>query len=210
MQIKYLPQSLYKSYNNVFVVTAKSEQVQKRKKFLGNWEILKARKVPDKEIAKITGISRATFYRLKKLLNLYGLNGLEKQSTRPKVFRQSKISQETRQAILNIRTQNSTYGKDKIAIILKRDFKITLSASSIGRLIKKFKTSGLITPSRSRLKKVRKRTFKGYAKPWQYGTKIVEPGQLVQISHDSNKKSNTFKTLPSLGSIYQNFSSRCI
>jgi len=84
-QIKYLPRFLYKSYDYAFKQTYKSEQIQQRRKFLGDWERLKARKVPDKEIAAITGISRATFYRLKKALKLHGLNGLEKQSKRPRV-----------------------------------------------------------------------------------------------------------------------------
>lgn len=188
MQIKYLPRFLYKSYDYAFKQTYKSEQIQQRRKFLGDWEMLKARKVPDKEIATITGISRATFYRLKKALKLHGLNGLEKQSKRPRVFRQSQILPETKQAVLSIRRQNPTYGKAKIVTILKRDFAIDLSVSSTGRLIKKFKTSGLIIPSRSKFKKGRKRIFKGHAKAWQYGTKILEPGQLIQIDHMTANK----------------------
>jgi hypothetical protein len=64
MQIKYLPKSVYKIYPYAATCTIKSLQIEQRKKFLGDWEILKARKVPDKEIAKITGISRSTYCRL--------------------------------------------------------------------------------------------------------------------------------------------------
>ena len=183
MQIKYLPHALYKSYSYAYSQTTKDEQIKQRRKYLGDWETLKARKVPDKEIAVITGISRATYYRFKKSLKLLGLKGLEEQSRRPKKVRQSKIPLTTKQIVLNIRRQNPTYGKDKIAIILKRDFAIKLSVSSVGRLIKKFKVEGLIIPSRSRFKQRRKRVFKGHAKPWQYGTKIKQPGQLIQIDH---------------------------
>ena len=182
MQIKFLPKSIYKLYNYTNKQITISEQIENRRKFLGDWEILKLRKVPDAEIAKITDISRATYYRLKKSLRIYGVRGLEKQSKRPKAFRKSKISKMTIDAILNIRRNNPTYGKSKISIILKRDFSIVLSESSIGRLIKCFAENGLIT-SYARVKKRRKRLFNGHAKPWQYGKKIKEPGQMVQIDH---------------------------
>jgi len=85
--------------------------------------------------------------------------------------------------VLDIRKKNPTYGKDKIAIILKRDFSITLSPSSVGRLIKGFVQKGLVTPSCSRMRKKRKRIFKRHAKPWQYDLRAKEPGQMVQIDH---------------------------
>ena len=188
MQIKYLPHALYKSYNYACSQTTKDEQIKKRRKYLGDWEILKARKVPDKEIAAITGISRATYYRYKKSLQLYGVKGLERQSRCPKRFRQSKIPLTIKQTVLEIRKQNPTYGKDKITIILQRDFAIKLSASSVGRILKKFTITGVIAPSRSKFKKRRKRDFKNHAQPWQYGTKIKEPGQMIQIDHMSVTK----------------------
>jgi putative transposase len=184
MQIKCLPKSVYKIYNKAYSITAKPEIIKQRQKFLGDWEILKARRVPDDEIAKITGISRATYYRMKKSIRMYGMRGLEAKSKRPRRVRQSKIPKETIGIILNIRRNNPTYGKDKIAIILLRDFNIKLSASSIGRLIKRFLQKGLILNSEARIRKRRSRSFKkGHAKPWLYGTKITRPGQMVQIDH---------------------------
>jgi putative transposase len=183
MKIKYLPKSLYRFYNYASKQTALSDQIEKRKKFLGDWEILKLRKVPEKEIAKITGISRATYYRLKKALSIYGIHGLEKQSRRPRIFRKSKIPKTTIEAVLDIRRKNPTYGKEKISIILKRDFSINLGVSSVGRLIKGFVKNGLIIPSYARIRKRQKRLFKTHAKPWKYGIKIKEPGQMVQIDH---------------------------
>jgi len=183
MQIKYLPGSVYKLSGYATSQTIVHEDLQQRKKFLGDWEILKSRKVPEKEIAKITGISRATYYRLRKALRLYGISGLERKSRRPKVFRQSKIPKEIIKIVLNIRRSNPTYGKDKIATILKRDHATNLSISTVGRLIKGFMQKGLIIPSYARFKKRRKRTFKKHAVPWQYGMIIKEPGQMVQIDH---------------------------
>jgi hypothetical protein len=56
---------------------------------------------------------------------------------------------------------------------------------TVGRLIKSFMLKGLIIPSYARFKKRRKRTFKKYAVPWQYGMIIKEPGQMVQIDHNT-------------------------
>ena len=183
MKIKCLPRSLYRLYNYASKQTAMSDQIGQRKKFLGDWEILKARKVPEKEIAKITGISRATYYRLKKSISIHSVRGLEKQSRRPKVFRKSKIPRATIDIALDIRRKNPTYGKEKIAVILKRDFSISLSVSSVGRLIKSFVKNDLVIPSYARIRKRQSRLFKGHAKPWKYGTKIKEPGQMVQVDH---------------------------
>ena len=113
MKIKCLPRSLYRLYNYASKQTAISDQIEQRKKFLGDWEILKARKVSEKEIAKITGISRATYYRLKKSISIHGIRGLEKQSRCPKVFRKSKIPRATIDIALDIRRKNPTYGKLK-------------------------------------------------------------------------------------------------
>ena len=118
MQIKYLPGSVYKLSRYATSQTIVHEELQRRKKFLGDWEVLKSRKVPEKEIAKITRMSRSTYYRLRKALRLYGISGLERRSRCPKVFRQSKIPKEIIKIVLNIRRSNPTYGKDKIATIL--------------------------------------------------------------------------------------------
>jgi len=183
MQTKAWPKFIQRLYPYACKHTLKSEEIERRKKILGDWEILKARKVPDKEIASITGISRSTYYRLKKSLDKYGIRGLESKSKRPKRFRQSKIPKETIKKVLEIRRQNPTYGKEKIAVILKRDFSISLSVSSVGRLLKGFVQKGLVIPSRARIKRRRKRGFDQYAKRWKYGSKAKEPGQLVQIDH---------------------------
>lgn len=99
------------------------------------------------------------------------------------MFRKSTIPKETIEAVLIIRRRNPTYGKEKIAVILKRDFSINLSTSSVGRLVKSFTQKGLIIPSWARIKKRRSRVFKQHAQPWRYGLKAKAPGQMVQIDH---------------------------
>lgn len=99
--------------------------------------MLKSRGVPDHEIAKITGISRATYYRRKKAISQYGAIGLKKKTTKPKTFRQSKIPKTTIDLILKLRLENPSYDKYKITIILKRDYKLSISESSVGRCLTK-------------------------------------------------------------------------
>ena len=134
MKINYLPPYFYKLYKYTAKIQSQNEEITKRKKWLNDWELLKARDVPDKEIAIITGISRATYYRRKKALMMHGYRGLENLSKRPHKFRQSKIPNETIAIICNIRANNPTYSKIKINILLKRDYGIILSPSSIGRI----------------------------------------------------------------------------
>ena len=67
--------------------------------------------------------------------------------------------------MLKISRENPTYGKDKIAVILKRDHAQTMRKSTVGRIIKYLKATGLITRSPSALRTKRKRVFKKHAKP---------------------------------------------
>ena len=86
--------------------------------------------------------------------------------------------------MLQIRRANPTYGKEKIAIILKRDHGQTISQSTVGRILKCLKAKGLITRSISALRTKRKRVFKKHAKAWtfkDYETMTI--GERVQIDH---------------------------
>jgi putative transposase len=191
MQIRCLPKQFYKLYYHSAKQIIATEELERRKKCLGDWEILKKRGVPDMEIAKITGVSRSTYYRRKKALRTYGLRAILNQSKRPHKFRCSAIPKATIDLVLQIRKQNPTYGKTKITIILQRDYGIKLSESSVGRLINSFVTRGLITTSSSFVRKKRKRSFNKHAKRWQYGMKPISLGHLIQIDHMSVTKNQT-------------------
>jgi len=190
MQMFCLHKSIYKLNRLVAPEENFSSPMIFTREAVKTWQNLKKHKVPDKEIARITKISRATFYRWQKAIQTYGLRGIERKSKRPKVFRQSAIPQIFKDKILEIRTENPTYGKAKIAVILKRDFAINLSESSVGRELTKLLLKGKITKSISSCKVKRKRKFTGHAKKWQYGMKASSPGELVQIDHMSVTKHN--------------------
>lgn len=190
MQIFRLHKNIYKLAHYACTQELLDQNIKERQKLLGNWEILKSRKVPDQEIARVTGISRATYYRRKKALRTLGIKGLKRKSTKPKTFRTSKIPIETTNTILSIRKDNPTYGKFKIAVILRRDYAINLSESSVGRVLKKLTIEGKITKSVSSCRGKRKRQFTNHAKKWQYGMKANHPGELIQIDHMSVTKHN--------------------
>ena len=185
-----LHKSIYKLKKTILPEEKIDPALVELKKKLKNWENLKKRKVPDKEISEIVGMSRASFYRHKKAIDLYGLKGLERRSRKPKTLRTSKIPVETINIILSIRKENPTYGKAKITVILRRDFNIKLSESSVGRVLKKLILQGKITKSISSCKVKRKRKFTNHAKRWQYGMKSKSPGELIQIDHMTITKHN--------------------
>lgn len=191
MQIFGLHKNIYKLSRLSCTQELLDQNTKERHKLLGDWDLLKSRKVPDKEIANITGISRATYYRRKKAIATFGIiKGLQRRNTKPKTFRTSKIPIETINTILAIRRENPTYGKAKIAVILRRDFAINLSESSVGRVLKKLIIEGKITKSISSCKAKRRRKFIKHAKRWEYGMKAKSPGELIQIDHMSVTKHN--------------------
>lgn len=190
MPIFGLHKNIYKLAEYASTQELLEKQVIERQKILGNWETLKKRGVPDHEIAKVTGISRATYYCKKKALAELGIIGLKSKSTRPKAFRQSKIPKTTIDLILQIRQENPTYGKAKITIILKRDHNVLISESSVGRCLQKLLLAGKITRSITAHRIRKKRKFVGHAKGWQYSMKALKPGEMIQIDHMSVTKNN--------------------
>lgn len=80
-----------------------------------------------------SGNSRSTLYEWRKLQKQ---GQLSPQSKRPRRVRQAKYSSEAVEKIRSIRLAVG-YGKEKIAVILKRDSE-TISASTVGRIIKKY------------------------------------------------------------------------
>jgi IS30 family transposase len=190
MQVFGLHKSIYKLNRFIKPEENFTSETLIKNHAVKTWQQLKARGIPEAEIASITGISRASFYRRLKQIKAYGLKGLERRSRRPKTFRKSQIPKETIDLILQLRHLNPTYGKAKITVLLKRDHGIILSESSVGRVIRKLILEGKITQSISSCKVKRKRRFKAHAKQWKYGMKAQNPGELIQIDHMSVTKHN--------------------
>ena len=188
MRIDYSHPSCYKLYRLSCKAEFQSDIASYREGQLKRWELLSAKGLSSREISHVVGISRATYYRHKRLLRQFGLRGLERRSKRPKRVRQSSITRETRQLILEIRRSNPTYGKLKIRQILWRDHHIKLSESSVGRVLSDWMKQGKVAKYRAARKARRKRQFTGHSQRWRHDLKRNIAGHMIQIDHMSVSK----------------------
>lgn len=83
------------------------------------------------------GIAHRSFYRYHNRYKLTGLRGLENRSQRPLHVRQPTTPPEHIYLVRILRRANPEYSKYKLQVILARDHGIILSASTIGRIIKR-------------------------------------------------------------------------
>lgn len=121
------------------------------------------------------GISRKTFHKWKNRHSPYYLPNLENKSRKPNHFRESKIPIEQVFLAKRLRTEYPCYSKYKLAVILKRDYEIILSASSIGRIIKRY---NLFFKPKYRPKKQRYASIFRQRLPKDY--LIQSPGDLIE------------------------------
>lgn len=121
------------------------------------------------------GLSKRTFYKWKSRYNPHRLECLEAKSKRPKTFRKSKVPLDIVAAVVKLRKKYPAWSKYKLEVILKRDHSITISASTIGRILK---AKNLINPKVSRKKKkAAKRKRLRYSKQ----LKVTDFGDIVQF-----------------------------
>lgn len=85
--------------------------------------------------ARHFGIAHRSFYRYYNRFKTQGLSGLESASHRPKTVRSPMTPQPVIAAVRVLRRANPEYSKYKLAVILKRDYGYTLSASTVGRIM---------------------------------------------------------------------------
>lgn len=81
------------------------------------------------------GIAHRTFYRYYNRFKQQGMSGLEARSERPKYVRQPTTPRPVVDLVRSLRKANPEYSKYKLAVILKRDYGYSLSASTVGRII---------------------------------------------------------------------------
>jgi putative transposase len=183
MQIIGLHKNVYKLY--AWARTQECLDVY-RIKYEGQvrqWDDLRTEGVSLSKCAEFVGISRATYYRHKRILKDLA-QAIIPPSKAPKRCNKPQWGEAEKQLVLEARRDNETYGKEKIGAILRRDKKQTMSDSTVGRILSFLREKGLITRSRSAPQK-RKRNFsKGHAKGWKYKDyKDIVVGERVQIDH---------------------------
>ena len=140
----------------------------------------KARASTTSPVQKYATSPGATFYRYKKRIT-----DLENGISLPARARSGKTSQKgepEKQFVTQVRQQSPTYGKKEIAIILKRDYAISLFVSTAGRIITCLLAAGAIQKSSVAPTAKRRQIRDGYAqrKPFKDYSK-AEVGEDVQI-----------------------------
>lgn len=120
------------------------------------------------------GISPSLFYKWHNRFCQLGLRGLEDRSRRPQKLRQSNIPLEYIDLVRALRKRYPYFSKYKLEVILLREYNIKLSASTIGRIISKYKLFFAMPypAKKQRVKQARTRLPKGF--------KVAKPGDLVQ------------------------------
>ena len=129
-------------------------------------------------------ISPDTFYRWKRKFNPKNLTSLEdpKSSRRPKTIRGNTWSIELVAGVRELREIYPRWGKDKLAVLLKRKGTNT-SASTVGRVLTCLRKRGLL---KEPLKlKTKKKYSRKNARVWATrlpkGYPVTNPGDLIQI-----------------------------
>lgn len=126
------------------------------------------------------GISPDTFYRWSKRFKSGCLLTLESLSSRPKRFRQSSLLSSTVDLIVRLRKEDMGSSKYKISLLLKRDYGLSISPSTIGRTLT---GKGLIEES-VLARSIKKRKRLNYVIPRiraSFFLRYKQPGFLVQV-----------------------------
>src|ERR1700690_1657293 len=128
------------------------------------------------------GISRQTFYRWQRRYDPYDLTTLEERSHCPRRRRQPTWSFPLEEKVLGLRLQFPRWGKDKLAVLLRRQ-KLSVSTSMVGRILVQLKRQGrLMEAPRTGVSGARRALRpRPYAvrKPKQYA--VSQPGDLVEV-----------------------------
>ena len=127
------------------------------------------------------GISRQTFYRWRRRYDPWNLTTLESRSPRPHHRRRPTWTVEQGERVRRLREQYPRWGKDKLAVLLRREG-WAVSVSMVGRILNSLKQRGRLTaPVRLRVKRRRGTANRPWArrKPNDYA--VAKPGDLVQL-----------------------------
>lgn len=167
-----------------------SPEASKRVEQLQLYQQLRTEGCSEETALKAIQISRATYFRWKKVLFEKGPKSLELVSRKPKTVRRTQWTQELQLTVFRIRKANPLYGRLKIHAILQRDFPdlARVSVTTIGRILKKLVDLKRVLPAwvlTASKKSRRKRKFNKYAQRWKYGMKARQPGDLIQVDHMS-------------------------
>jgi transposase len=139
-------------------------------------------------------INRSLFYKWHDRFRRYGLAGLEDKTRRPKHVRHREVLPEARKKIEEIRLENKAWSKYKVSCILRRDYGLVASPSTVNRIFHD-KNLFWISPI-SRSQKGAKRSWKIRRIRAPKKLRGACPGSLVEID---------VKVLNSFGHVFYQF-----
>jgi len=145
--------------------------------------------------------SRPTIHAWLKRYRTGGVMGLEATSHRPHRCRESTWSQKLERSVLKLREQYPRWGKDKLVILLRRRGSV-VSASMVGRILKRLKETGQLVEPLPARRRDRKFPPRPYATRKPKGYHAREPGDLVEV--------DTVDLRPLPGVILKHFTARDI
>ena len=146
------------------------------------------------------GISRQTFYRWKRRYDPENLRTLEDGSHRPHRRRRATWTAEQAERVRRLREQYPRWGKDKLAVLLRRQG-WAVSVSMVGRILTSLGQRGVLSaPVLFRVKRRRGTASRPWAlrKPKDYA--VDQPGDLVQL--------DTLDLRPAPGVVLKQFTAR--
>ena len=122
------------------------------------------------------GISPTTFYKWKKRYEKLGPEGLLDRSRRPHRVRKPQIPLEVEELIITIREKFPTWSREKISSFMKAYLQITVSPSTVYRILKR---NGLIERTRKLKGSFRKRKLQAKRNRTRRGLRADRPGTVL-------------------------------
>lgn len=146
------------------------------------------------------GYSRTTVYRWLARYDRNRLETLEDRPSRPVRRRRASWTLAELVAVRRIRLAYPRWGKDKLAVLLRRDG-IRLSVSMVGRILDRLRRTGeLREPARRRMSVRQRRWARPYAIRKPAGWAVGRPGDLVEL--------DTLDIRPLPGTVWKQFTAR--
>lgn len=124
------------------------------------------------------GIAKSCFFKWKGRFELQGPSGLEAHSNRPSNVRHPTTPPDVAATIRHLRKANPEYSKYKLAVILKRDYGYSVSASTVGRVISRYNLF-FAPPVKQKGHPGRRQSITRIRKP--RGWIPTQPGDLVEV-----------------------------
>ena len=150
--------------------------------------------------ARHFGYSRPTVYRWRARYDRHRLESLEDRPSRPVRRRRPTWTLAQLAAVRRVRAQYPRWGKDKLAVLLRREG-LPLSVSMVGRILGRLRRTGELREPVGRRISARKRAWRrphAVRKPRDFVA--ARPGDLVQV--------DTLDIRPVPGEVFKQFTAR--